>query len=472
MKITAILAFACLLAVNCFAQTAITNTGILYISSSSDVVTTGGDFTNSVSGQLTNSGSLFIKANLVNNQASMPVGSGILYFIGTGAQSVLGTQPVKTYNLNTNNTSGVVLNNNLYVSGIHTFINGVITTSSTPNYLVYESGASYTGSSDGNHINGWVKKIGNAGFIFPVGNGTYLREIEISNLSGASEFDARYSGATGNTSNLLSPLVHINPNEFWTLNKVSGGTAQATLNWNQSKIAFPNYVFADIQSAQYNAGNWTSAGGVASGTIATSGVITSNPLSTFGAMSIGSTSYVLPLRFLSISAGRTNNYTAVQWKTANEQKVHVHEVQRSLSNFEFATIGQVPARNKQDEQVYQFNDKDNVSGVVYYRIKSVDVDGKVSFSRVVSLKGQSEVGVKLVHNPVKNSILFLLSNIQHSNYSYSLLSTEGKIVMKGVMNYTGGGYMSLSLLPFVKPGVYMLTMQGVNQVYTFKIIVQ
>jgi hypothetical protein len=154
-------------------QVAVTNTGILYIKTNSDIFYAASDFTNSSSAALTNNGSLYVKGNLSNGQSSMSVGSGTLFLNGTSAQSVNGSQSFLTYNLNSNNSAGITLNNNISVSGTHTFNAGIITTSATPNYLIYESGSSYTGASDAKHVSGWVKKIGNTNFTFPVGSNTY-----------------------------------------------------------------------------------------------------------------------------------------------------------------------------------------------------------------------------------------------------------------------------------------------------------
>ena len=154
------------------AQTNLYNDGILKLTAGSDILYVTGSFTNTSSASLTNNGNLYILRDLDNAQASMSAGTGKLYLSGSALQTVSGTQPFKTYDLVSNNSSGIILNNNLSVSGAHTFTNGVITTSATPNYLIYEPGSSYSGSGDTKHVNGWVKKIGNTDFTFPVGNGT------------------------------------------------------------------------------------------------------------------------------------------------------------------------------------------------------------------------------------------------------------------------------------------------------------
>jgi hypothetical protein len=434
-----------------------------------------GNFTNVSSATLVNNGSLYLKNTVTNNQASMSAGSGTLYLNGNSSQSVAGSETFKTYNLNTNNASGITLNNNLSISGAHTFSAGDIASSATPNYLIYESGSSYSGASDAAHVTGWVKKIGNTGFIFPTGNGTYLRQIETSNLSTSIEFNARYRGATQNTDNLQSPLVVVNPNEYWTLDNITQGgtTAQVTLNWDNAKVAFPEYVLADLRSAQYNASNlWESAGGSATGSVTTSGSITSNSLSAFGSLSIGSITFTVPLNFLSITAQRKTDYTLVEWKTANESNVKHHEIQRSRGNNIFTTIATTPARNFIDKQTYTYNDFDKLEGTVYYRIKSVDFDGKTKYSKVVSVyyNGIAET-ISMRNNPVSATIYLSLSSVKSKAYTYQLIAANGNIVQQGNLQYGGTGSLSIALRPSAVSGSYILVLNDGANISTHKIII-
>src|SRR5690349_24227333 len=72
-------------------------------------------------------------------------------------------------------------------------------------YTTLFRSASYTGDADSRHVNGWVKKLGNTSFIFPVGNNTYERTVAVNNLSVSSELDCRYrSRSEEHTSELQS----------------------------------------------------------------------------------------------------------------------------------------------------------------------------------------------------------------------------------------------------------------------------
>ena len=300
------------------AQADLRNEGTLYVSSATDTIYINGAFTNTSTAALTNNGRFYIKQNLSNSQASMAVGTGTLYLNGSATQIVSGTQIFKTYNLQTNNSAGFTLNNDLSVTAVHTFSSGLIASSTTPNYLIYQAGSSHTGSSDSRHVTGWVKKIGTTNFTFPVGSNTYLRTAGIAGLSASSEINCRYYAGTQNIYNLTAPLVKVNVNEYWQIDKISGGTAQIVLNWDNSKVAFDNVLLSEIRVAHYTGGNWTNAGGTASGN-ATTGTITSGSVNSFSPFTFGYESFPVPLKLISFTAERKSGTSYLQWVTDNEE---------------------------------------------------------------------------------------------------------------------------------------------------------
>jgi hypothetical protein len=458
---------------NIQAQQAFQNNGNLQVHSGASLCSYGA-FTNSSTGVLTNNGSLYAKGDITNNQSAMPAGSGVLYLNGSAAQSVNGTQPFKTYQLNTNNTAGILLNNNLSVANVHTFTNGLIGTSATPNYLVYEAGASYTGDADSRHVNGWVKKLGNNDFTFPIGNGTYERSVAISNLSAISELDCRFRAATPNITGLQSPVVNINPNEYWELNKVNGGTAQVTLNWDNSKVAFPQYqLLSDLRATYYNGGQWVNEGGNASGTVATNGSITSNVISSYGYFAIGSIGYILPMHFISVGAQRKNGATEVRWKTATEAGVDRYEVERMNTNGSFTMIGSVKSQDSMNESEYMYLDGLPLTGTAMYRIRSVDKDLQYGYSRIVSVWEINNTAVFMVlNNPAHEAIYLSASAVYKGTYHYELFNTSGQLMQDGGLTISGGDIVTISLSVKTITGVYLLNISNGEHRFAKRIMVK
>jgi hypothetical protein len=454
------------------AQQALVNSGNLQLHSGAAVCSFGA-FTNASSGALVNNGSLYIKGDVTNNQAAMTTGSGVLYLNGASGQAVSGAQSLKTYQLVTNNGAGITLNNDLSVANVHTFTDGVIATSATPNYLIYEAGASYTGDAHSRHVNGWVKKLGNTSFTFPVGNNTYERPVTVSNLSASSELNGRYRAATPNTSSVQSPLMLVNANEYWEINKVSGGTAQVTLNWDNTKVTFPPYTLSDIRSSWYNGSSWVNVGGTASGDVTTTGNITSNAVSSFGYFAIGSVAYLLPMHFINVGAQRKTGATVVRWTTAREANVDRYEVERLNTSGSFAKIGSVKSHNNMNETKYEYIDGLPLVGTAMYRIRSVDIDGQYMYSRIVSVSDNSNTAsFTVLNNPAHEAIYLSVSAAYKGSYQYELYTTSGQLVQSGPLNINGVDIVNIQLGMKMVPGVYLLNVRNQEHRFAKRILVK
>jgi hypothetical protein len=463
-----------LLGVKCFghAQEAATSTGNLKIHLGASI-SFFGDLTNTSSASLLNNGELHSKRNLTNQQASMDAGSGTLHINGSITQTISGPEPFKTRNLITDNASGIVLHNNLSVSGSHTFSSGIITSSASPNYLIYEEGSSYTGADDSRHINGWIQKAGSTDFSFPVGNGSVKRSISITNLSESSVFTVKYQAPTPYTSQMQVPLVSINPNEYWQVNKVSGGSATVDMNWNHTKVPFMNWALSEIKVATYDGSKWISKGGTASGNIADTGTISSSSLTSFNMFTLASLSSVLPLTLISFDARRVNNLINISWKTTNEQNVDHFKVERSDNGRQFYSIEQQKARNSGQLEVYAAVDKKPINSLAYYRLRSIDIDGSEQFSSVSKVTAGPQTNqLSLLTNPVKESLVLVPGNNFNGEFYYSIVTSSGQVVQQGNIVIEKGQYSLLPLKAYFKPGSYILSLNNNRQSAQIKFIVQ
>jgi hypothetical protein len=405
----------------------------------------------------------------------MSIGTGTLNLNGTSLQTINGLQTFKTYNLITNNASGFTVNNNLSVSGVHTFTSGIITTSATPNYLVYESGSSYTGDGDNKHVNGWVKKFGSTDFIFPVGNATIERTIALNSLSASSEFNVQYASPQ-TISAAKAPLLYIDPSEYWNIAEVSGGTALVAMNWNTAKMGFPDWKITDIRVASYNSGgsNWASAGGNSvTGNVLTTGSVISNAVSTFTKFTFGAESFPLPVTLISFTAKYMGNYAAISWTTADEYNVDHFIVERSDDGFNFYSIRQLRARNIPGIQNYMVQDNNPISQVAFYRLRSVDADNKEKLSKTVMISVKNmPAKLLLASNTVEDKIVLLASGNINSVFNYVLVNTAGQLIQSGNLAIQNAGEYDLPINKKPAAGIYFISLINTEQKYSYKILVK
>ncbi len=114
----------------------------------------------------------------------------------------------------------------------------------------------------------------------------------------------------------------------------------------------------------------------------------------------------LPVKWERVSVAEEAGAAVVSWSTTEELNVDRFEVLYSKDASNWRAIGTVEATNRLRTS-YSYSHQFNGSGVHYYRVRSVDIDGSSSLSAIVSLKTSKAGGVTLYPNPVTGGELTL-----------------------------------------------------------------
>ncbi|MFD2921663.1 choice-of-anchor D domain-containing protein [Terrimonas rubra] len=142
---------------------------------------------------------------------------------------------------------------------------------------------------------------------------------------------------------------------------------------------------------------------------------------------------VLPVTFTHVQAIQKQKLVAVEWITASETNNAYFIVERSANGADnFTGIGKVNGNGTTTTaHQYWFNDEAPLTGNNYYRIKQVDIDGKFSYSKVVTVKYEPAVTNKIVisPNPVRHAIRLQLDN-NETVYDLKVYSVDGKLQLQ------------------------------------------
>ncbi len=111
----------------------------------------------------------------------------------------------------------------------------------------------------------------------------------------------------------------------------------------------------------------------------------------------------LPLSLVSFIGLRNNGISQLKWETANENQVAYFELERSADGNVYSAVKRLTARNGQSQR-YHYDDPVSFSGLMRYRLKMVDIDGTVTYSKIVLLKDQETAAVSLYPNPAHNKV--------------------------------------------------------------------
>ena len=136
---------------------------------------------------------------------------------------------------------------------------------------------------------------------------------------------------------------------------------------------------------------------------------------------------VLPVTLLSFTANRFNETALLKWAATFESSFRTFDVQRSTDGITFNSIGNVTGRNLVN---YSFTDGNlPKSSVVYYRLKMIDVDGKFTTSKTVSIKLDNNFSNASVYpNPSFGKLTFKLDKALANTGILRITDITGRIV--------------------------------------------
>ena len=201
------------------------------------------------------------------------------------------------------------------------------------------------------------------------------------------------------------------------------------------------------------------------------GLGTSNAALRYNSLWFRSFSYravtMLPVKLTSFTAKSiSGNKVLLNWNTSQEKNSSHFTIERSVNGKEFSDAGILfTVGDSELPQQYSFTDqlRPGEKGMMYYRLKIVDLNGKIQHSPVkaVRLQESENVSIMIYPNPVANDLRVTFpSEWQDKKVVTDIYTTYGVMVKRFVTN-TAGQTETFNVRE-LKPGGYMLrsTSQG------------
>ena len=171
---------------------------------------------------------------------------------------------------------------------------------------------------------------------------------------------------------------------------------------------------------------------------------------------------VVPVKLVSFNGNRETSKVKLNWVSTAETNLKQYEVERSSDAEGFKKIGTVPAAgNNQNRSVgYAFNDGQLFPTSVFYRLKSVDVDGQFTYSQTIRVRSASgakdEIAVLSSETKARRMNFSIWSPLATSG-SFSVYSMTGeKILDLGTLNLVAGDNAIKYRVMSIPAGYYLL----------------
>lgn len=99
----------------------------------------------------------------------------------------------------------------------------------------------------------------------------------------------------------------------------------------------------------------------------------------------------LPVELVDFRAEISGDRVVLRWTTATEINSWIFVIQRSYGSVKYRDIDFVMVEGNSNYLVsYEFSDEPEMNGIIYYRLKQMDVDGKYEFSKTIAISVDGE----------------------------------------------------------------------------------
>lgn len=185
-----------------------------------------------------------------------------------------------------------------------------------------------------------------------------------------------------------------------------------------------------------------------------------------------------PVQLTDFSARRKGNGVSIDWSTAQEFNNKYFQVEKSADgNSDWAVVATVNgAGNSQVAKNYNAFDANPFSGVNYYRLKQVDLDGTTTYSKTVTVKMDlQKTSISVLSNPFHNTLSVNFASPSSLLVSARLTDITGKqIALEKWSLSPGNTRKDFSTISGLQTGMYILTITNNSGeiIYNGKVIKQ
>lgn len=171
----------------------------------------------------------------------------------------------------------------------------------------------------------------------------------------------------------------------------------------------------------------------------------------------------------------TNNGNLLEWSTTTEINNDFFEVEATEDGEHYRTVGKLLGSGIgtfRETKNYSLMDENATFGTTIYRLKQVDVDGKVSYPSTIAVNRKGTNDLTIAPNPFKNELKINLNVDEQGTYNFNFVDALGKNYTIQKDLFKGYNQMNVDLSTTLQSGFYILkiTNQVGEIINTTKII--
>ncbi len=173
--------------------------------------------------------------------------------------------------------------------------------------------------------------------------------------------------------------------------------------------------------------------------------------------------HTLPVTVTSVKATQKSKNISVEWKVENQSNMKRYDIEKSADGNNFSKVGEVDA-NHADASSYNWLDKAPATGYNYYRVRTLDVNGKSATTQIVKVMfgGVTASEISIFPNPIINATINLqLTNMAEGIYNVRVLNSMAQQVLSTpVVHAEGSSSVKIQLSKSLAKGAYQVQITG------------
>ena len=186
---------------------------------------------------------------------------------------------------------------------------------------------------------------------------------------------------------------------------------------------------------------------------------------------------VLPVKFTGFSVSKKENDAVLNWQVESESSItDRYEVERSVNGVLFQKIATVaPKNNGNSTNSYDLTDNNissvNSNGILYYKIKQVDKDGKMIYSPIKNLRLNARpLTAGIYPNPVKGTANLSIDLEKDADAVITITDASGKQLQNISTTLLKGANLKKINTASLAAGSYLLKIQTATETKTISIV--
>ncbi|HXC03956.1 MAG TPA: T9SS type A sorting domain-containing protein, partial [Bacteroidia bacterium] len=414
---------------------------------------------------------------------------GMVVFMGTVAQNYTRTTGSGNFNnVMINNTTGgasssLTFTNSdmtLGTSGSFTFTSGYVITGANNLVITNTSSNAMGGYATNMYVYGNLKRsiLSTGSYDLPVGEAYAGKNYQLANINFTTatsigvltaRFDLWGVGGYNNVaeggfdlacSGDYTSCVDLD-NGYWSINAdVNPLTGNYTTTLNSNNYTNSGCgVYWTVTKYPSGGTGWILDGSCVTPCTSCPSIVSRTGMNGFSKFAVAQSITVLPVELISFTGRNMTHVNYLRWTTATETNCNFFSIERQLPNGTFSEIGKVNGSGTTSTvHNYTFQDDPAPSGLSYYRLRQVDLNGAFTYSNVVVLNDETDAAIleNLYPNPTTQDMNFDFVTRVKGNLTIEVTDVLGRAVVSDLKPVAEGRNTLQVHMSELAPGPYYL----------------